>query len=157
LDQIRLIELTERLPNYQLARVDRLTMAHGLEARVPFLTSAVIDASLTYPTGALMAGPRAKRPLLDAVRGVVPAPVWNRPKMKFSAPAVEWLAAPGTQRLVKELLLGSGYHNMLGLAKSGLESVVADLTGDGEKAAMTVWGLLTLLMWVDVHIAGARS
>ncbi|MFB7260576.1 asparagine synthase (glutamine-hydrolyzing) [Streptomyces nojiriensis] len=153
LDQIRLIELTQRLPNYQLTRVDRLTMAHGLEARVPFLTNSVVDASLSFTTEELLADRRRKQPLLDAVRGRVPAEIWERPKMKFSAPASTWLRLPALRELTRELLLGSGYHALLGVRKSGLASLLAEMDTDTDKVSMPVWGMLTLFLWADVHSA----
>ncbi len=78
--------ITERLQDTNLQRADRMTMAHGLEARVPFLDAALLRFVRRLPTGYLEpgVGGREKRLLRDAALGLLPSGILARPKQKFS-------------------------------------------------------------------------
>lgn len=85
-------ELKNVLPSFQLHRVDRMSMAHGFEARVPYLDDSVVDA-------AMQIGRRAKvRPLVrkailrQAARALVPRGVVRRRKRIFRVPLHAWLS-----------------------------------------------------------------
>jgi asparagine synthase (glutamine-hydrolysing) len=75
-----------RLQDTNLQRADRMTMAHGLEGRVPFLDIGLIRYVMRLPTSYLE--PQPGRPekwfLREACHGLVPKPILERKKMKFS-------------------------------------------------------------------------
>lgn len=95
--QNEMISITEALHNANLQRADRLSMAFGLEARVPFLDEA--NAAFTLglpPEWKLHAGRTPKHLLRKAFEGLLPRRIIERPKMKFSAGA-------GSSRIFAEL------------------------------------------------------
>ena len=80
-----LVRTVESLHNLNLQRCDRVTMAHGLEARVPFLDREVIEWALRLPPGFKLAGPGQpeKRLLREAFDGWLPAELLWRDKAEF--------------------------------------------------------------------------
>lgn len=87
-DRLRdeLTGITLRLQDTNLQRADRMTMAHGLEGRVPFLDQSLVRFASRLPTK--MIEPRSDRPekwlLREACRGLLPPEIMDRKKMKFS-------------------------------------------------------------------------
>ena len=84
--QEELVNITEALHNTNLQRGDRMSMAHGLEARVPFLDVDSVSMALSIPPEWKLQrdGRPAKDLLRRAYEGLLPGEIVNRPKMKFS-------------------------------------------------------------------------
>ncbi|HMD00893.1 MAG TPA: asparagine synthase-related protein, partial [Ferruginibacter sp.] len=70
---------------------DVMSMAHGIEIRVPFLDKKFINLSLSIGSKTKYAG-RPKQLLIDSFSNELPEQIWNRPKMGFSFPFAQWLA-----------------------------------------------------------------
>jgi asparagine synthase (glutamine-hydrolysing) len=81
-----LVEITSELHNRNLQRLDRMTMAHGLEGRVPFLDRRFVEFSLTVPIDLKLYGAEQveKWVLRKAFEDLLPAEVVWRPKEKFA-------------------------------------------------------------------------
>ncbi|HEX5182135.1 MAG TPA: asparagine synthase (glutamine-hydrolyzing) [Allosphingosinicella sp.] len=90
LDQFLLADLTVSLPSAMLPRLDRASMAHSLEARVPFLSHLMVDWSLTLPTAMKLHGRTGKYVLRRAVADWLPPSVMHRPKQGFQMPLDAW-------------------------------------------------------------------
>jgi asparagine synthase (glutamine-hydrolysing) len=84
-------DLSIYLPNHNLLYTDKMGMAVGLEARVPFLDLEVVKAATRYPPQWRLAGGVTKALLRDAARGVVEDEIIDRPKAGFGAPYRKWL------------------------------------------------------------------
>lgn len=84
--QEELLIITENLHNTNLQRADRMSMAHGIEARVPFLDKEFVDFSLALPPMWKISNHEQieKHLLREACRGIIPERILNRPKSKFS-------------------------------------------------------------------------
>ncbi len=144
-EAVRWFEVTAKLPEYHLPRVDRLSMAHGLEVRVPFLRDGVVDWALARPARTLMVG-RPKEALRIAAQGLVPAGIIDRPKQKFSAPASAWLAGP-LREMTLDLLADKVGAEELGMDTGGLARIAAEFHRDPSANSRTMWGIVTLLAW----------
>jgi len=92
LQQVSFVELSNRLPELLLMRVDKFSMAHSLEARAPFLDYELASYALSLPAHLKIAGTRTKHILKEALRGVLPAEIIDRPKQGFRVPLPDWLA-----------------------------------------------------------------
>ncbi len=79
------------LPEDILTKVDRASMATGLEVRAPFLDAELVEMTQRLPSSYKMQGGRTKRLLKAAARGRVPASVLDRPKKGFGIPVARWL------------------------------------------------------------------
>ena len=76
----------------QLLRdADVLSMAHGLEIRVPFLDDKVIETAFSIDEKTKFKYTIPKQLLINSFENILPEAIWNRPKMGFSFPFNEWL------------------------------------------------------------------
>ena len=87
-------EFKLRLPELLLMRVDKIGMSVSIEPRVPFLDHMLVEFTMNLPMELKVEGGIAKGLFKEAVRGVLPDDVIDRPKMGFGAPMVEWLRGP---------------------------------------------------------------
>ncbi len=99
------LDLVTYLPDDILTKVDRATMAVGLEGRMPLLDPRVVELAWRIPTAAKMAGGQAKWPLRALLGRHVPLELFDRPKMGFGLPLGDWLRGP-LRPWVEELLDG---------------------------------------------------
>jgi asparagine synthase (glutamine-hydrolysing) len=90
LDQFLLADLTISLPSAMLPRLDRASMAHSLEARVPFLSHLMVDWSLSLPLDMKLHGGIGKYVLRRAVADWLPPSVMQRRKQGFQMPLDAW-------------------------------------------------------------------
>ena len=88
---MQLVDLRAWLPGDILTKADRLTMAHGLELRVPFLDRRVAEVAATLSPGDKIVGPTTKYSLRRAVADLLPPAVAERPKLGFPVPIGHWL------------------------------------------------------------------
>jgi len=86
------LELNMYMQNQLLRDADVMSMAHGVEIRVPFLDDEVIKTALSIESAVKYKGPLPKQILIDAFKTGLPENVWNRQKMGFSLPFTEWMS-----------------------------------------------------------------
>lgn len=91
LEQFLFADLTVNLPSAMLTRLDRASMAHSLEARVPFLSHRMVEWALTVPTDVKLRGRTGKVILRNAVAPWLPASILKLPKQGFQVPMAAWL------------------------------------------------------------------
>jgi asparagine synthase (glutamine-hydrolysing) len=90
LEQFMLGDLTVHMQASLLQRLDRASMAHSLEARVPFLSHKFVDWALTIPTDLKLRGRVGKYVLRRAVEPMLPSAALRRRKLGFQMPLAEW-------------------------------------------------------------------
>jgi asparagine synthase (glutamine-hydrolysing) len=86
------IELNLFMQNQLLRDVDVMSMAHGIEIRVPFLDKELVDLSMQLSGKIKAQGHFPKQLLIDSFKDILPEATWNRPKMGFGFPFKKWLA-----------------------------------------------------------------
>ncbi len=91
------------LPDDILYKCDRMSMAHSLEVRPPFLDHRLVDFAARLPAQLKIKGKTTKRVLRELVSKKLPAEIMNRPKEGLDIPAHEWLRGP-LRPLVMETL-----------------------------------------------------
>ena len=91
LEKFLYADLTLNMPSAMLTRLDRGSMAHSLEARVPFLSHKMVDWALGVPTDLKLKGRTGKAILRQAVAPWLPADILARPKQGFQIPHARWL------------------------------------------------------------------
>ena len=84
------LDLNLRLPELLLMRVDKMAMGASLEGRVPFLDHKFVELAMSIPESVKTRGDVLKAVLKNAVRGLIPDEVINRPKQGFGVPMQEW-------------------------------------------------------------------
>jgi asparagine synthase (glutamine-hydrolysing) len=140
-------ELSGYMANTLLRDTDCMSMAHGLEVRVPFLDSVFVRDIMSLPGAWKGGGPTPKRLLIDALGTLLPEEVWRRPKCGFTLPFRRWLRT----------VLAADVENTLGgcalSAAAGLnfEAVRSTWTSFQHGASGVHWGkpwaLYALLQW----------
>jgi asparagine synthase (glutamine-hydrolysing) len=97
-NQASWMECNLYMQNQLLRDADVMSMAHGVEIRLPFLDALFINLSLQISSLLKYSGSRKKQLLIDSFKEALPEQIWNRPKMGFAFPFKEWL---GDDRYVK--------------------------------------------------------
>jgi asparagine synthase (glutamine-hydrolysing) len=130
-----------------------MSMAHGLEARSPFLDTAVIEFGASLPDRLRMRLGKGKILLRRAMRGVLPESILARGKRGFGAPLGAWFRSD-LAGFVRERLLdpASPLHEYV-----RPEAVAAVLTRHGTSdLSAQIWALLTLESWLRQEKGWAR-
>jgi asparagine synthase (glutamine-hydrolysing) len=122
---------------------DRMSMAHGLESRLPFLDHPLVELAATIPADIKFEGGRLKRALVAAFKDTLPARIANRTdKMGFPTPLNEWARGPAREFVVDVL----SSQNALNREFIDNRQVLAAL--DAESAfGRGLWGLFSLELW----------
>jgi asparagine synthase (glutamine-hydrolysing) len=107
LEQFMLGDLTVHMPASLLQRLDRSSMAHSLEARVPFLSHRFVDWALTIPTEFKLRGSTGKYVLRQAVKPWLPPAIPKGRKLGFQMPLADWFTG-GLNDFAQEAWLSSG-------------------------------------------------
>jgi asparagine synthase (glutamine-hydrolysing) len=145
-------DATDYLPNDILAKVDRMTMAHGLEARAPLLIPEVAEYALSLPASLKLGafGP-PKRILRHLVSERLGPEIGRARKQGFSIPVHRWLRGP--LRGTLEDLLAPAAVDRLGLLDPGAveRAKRRHLTGEAQ-LGWELWGLMVLVAWFRVRI-----
>ncbi|HMG81434.1 MAG TPA: asparagine synthase (glutamine-hydrolyzing) [Ferruginibacter sp.] len=97
-NQASWMECNLYMQNQLLRDTDVMSMAHGVEIRLPFLDVPFMNLSLQISSALKYKGNIRKKLLIDSFKDILPEPIWNRPKMGFAFPFKEWL---GDDRYVK--------------------------------------------------------
>ena len=135
------------LPDDLMVKVDRMSMAHGLEVRSPFLDTAVVELGAALPDRLRLRFGRGKRLLRRALRGLLPPQVLGRPKAGFGAPVASWLRQAPAGFLEDRLLQpGSPVHEYL--EPGPLAELVRAHLERRRDTSPELWALLTLESWL---------
>jgi asparagine synthase (glutamine-hydrolysing) len=140
------LECKFRLPELLLMRVDKITMADSIEARVPFLDRDIVDFSMRLSQGQKIPGGDLKHILKQALRGIVPDDVLARRKRGFDAPAAVWLRGPFGRRCRDEVmdsaLVRAGWLNGI-----YFDRLFADHMARTADNAVLLWTVYNLVAW----------
>lgn len=146
LDSLLYIDSKTYLPGDILTKVDRMSMAVSLEARVPLLDHKLIEFVTRIPASMKLAGIETKHLFKQAIGDLVPAEVVNRPKQGFGVPIQQWINQQLRERIRDTLndprTLERGYvtREYVGLLLEEHERGRRD-------HAMALWSLLMLELW----------
>src|SRR5947209_11565093 len=97
-------DLRHYLPLDILTKVDRMSMAHSIEARVPLLDHKLVEFAATIPAELKLRNGRTKHLFKRALRGIVPDEILDRPKHGFAVPLARWFRGQ-LGSVVRDLLL----------------------------------------------------
>ncbi len=151
--QLQYYELTVRLPNYITHQLDHTTMAHSLEARVPFLDHEFIEFCAKIPPALKMKGLQEKYILRRAAQRILPKEIVWRKKRGLNAPYDQWLREKlpdfAVAMLSEESLREKGYfdppavHDLLKKHRAGERDCGAHLVG-----------ILAIQLWDELFMNG---
>jgi asparagine synthase (glutamine-hydrolysing) len=131
-----------------LVKTDRLSMAHSLELRVPFLDERVAGFAMALPTRHKVRGFAKKRLLRRALAPLLPKEILRGRKQGFSIPLAAWLRGP-LEPFARETLAAPALERQ-GLLDPGAVASILDRHCSGqEDLSRQLWGLMALTLWFD--------
>ena len=134
------------LPEDILLKVDRASMACGLEVRAPMLDGTLVDLAEALPPGFKLNGRQSKRILKRAVAARLPAEILKRPKKGFGIPIATWLRGPLGGLL--DDLLGADRLGHQGLFRpAAVQKLVTEHRAGTHNHRKPLWTLLMFQLW----------
>jgi asparagine synthase (glutamine-hydrolysing) len=156
LQKMTYLELKLRLAELLLMRVDKMTMATSVEARVPFLDRELVEFALALPPEMKVRDGTGKWLLKRAVSELLPSDIVYRPKQGFGAPVAEWFRGDLGRRAQDEIRRSS-------LAERGLldyaridELWTAHRSGRANWG-FQLWNIYNVSAWHDHWVAGRAA
>jgi len=139
-------ELKNVLPCFQLHRVDRMSMAHSLEARVPYLDDVVLSAAFGVPPHLKVRASVGKVALRQAMKDLLPPLVLRRRKRLFGVPLRRWLSETFGDAL--ETILDTSEFLHSAFREDRTKALLDRSTWQrSERAAYRAWMLAMLDLW----------
>ena len=134
-----------------LVKTDRASMAHSLEARVPFLDPLVTNLAFALPTRLKVRGLAKKVLLRRAVEPLLPAEVVHGRKRGFSIPAAAWLRGE-LEPFARETLAPAHLRRQGFFRPEPVARLLDEHTSGREDWSRQLWGLLAFTLWYERHV-----
>jgi asparagine synthase (glutamine-hydrolysing) len=148
LNYMAYLDLRLRLPELLLMRVDKMSMATSVEARVPYLDYVFVGLAMSIPERFKLNGGTTKYLLKQTVRGLIPDAIIDRPKQGFTVPVEEWLQAQ----------LGSVMRTkLLDFVQRTDYFDPAALRSMTDRRDTLTWYLLNFALWHELWIEGSDA
>jgi asparagine synthase (glutamine-hydrolysing) len=145
LDRALAVDTARSLPDQLLFKMDIATMASSLEARAPLLDYRLVEWTARLPANFKQRRGERKRLLADALARHIPAEMFRRPKMGFSAPIPNWLRGELSE-LTSDTLLGDASRQRGIVDTNSVERLIRRHR-EGEDHTRALWALLMLELW----------
>ncbi len=156
LQKMTYLELKQRLAELLLMRVDKMTMATSVEARVPFLDRELVEFALALPPAMKVRHGVGKWLLKRAVGGLLPPEIVQRPKQGFGAPVAEWFRGELGSRAQREIRASTLAER--GLLDYGRIDQLWEAHRSGRANwSFQLWNLYNVSAWHDHWVAGRGS
>ena len=152
LQRMSYVEICNRLPELLLMRVDKLSMAHSLEVRAPFLDHELVSYALSLPSALKIRGKETKRILKQALEPVLPHEIIHRPKQGFRVPLPEWLRGE-LSGWAEDLLFSSSLCKQDLFRPEYLRGMWQRHRAGVQDHSFDLWTLINLAAWYEHWIA----
>ena len=143
-------DILSYLPEDLLVKVDRASMAHGLECRSPLLDQELVDFSCTLPPFWKIKNGETKVIFKDVVKDLFPEGFLNRPKMGFSVPIGEWFRGE-LKSFVFDKLINSSLTRIPLLKEEQLKTILEEHFTGSHNHETLIWNLLMLSLWFEEY------
>ncbi len=135
------------LPDDILAKADRMSMAHSIELRPPFLDHRIVEFAAGLPDQLKVRGAYQKVVLKELMKGKLPPTILRRKKVGFDFPAHDWLRGPLRPLLLETLAGGAADHPGLFRA-TAVDQLVQRHLSRQANVGYHLWGLMILFLWM---------
>jgi asparagine synthase (glutamine-hydrolysing) len=144
--QMLLTDLTVQMPSQFLSKVDRATMAAGVEARVPLLDERVAELAVGLPAKWKVRGAQKKILLRESQRGRLPDSILDGPKTGFGVPYEHWLRT-SLFEFSRDRLLDRSFLSRFSLDREMMEKTLSQHRSGYRDRGFLLWKLLNLQLW----------
>jgi asparagine synthase (glutamine-hydrolysing) len=148
-DRMQYIDIHTWMRGDILLKADKMTMAHSLELRVPFLDKAVFETASKIPSSLKTANGTTKYILRKAAEGIVPDHVLNRKKLGFPVPIRHWLKDE-MYDWAKNTIRESNTDHLIN--KNYLLKLLDDHCQDKADYSRKIWTVLMFMIWHAVYV-----
>jgi asparagine synthase (glutamine-hydrolysing) len=145
LSSLQYLDIKSYLPNDILTKVDRMSMAHSIEAREPLLDHKLVEFAATIPPELKMKGVTTKYIFKRAMEGILPDGIVYRRKQGFAVPLSRWFRGR-LGPFVRDLLLSQKSVDRGIFQKSYIERLIG-LNDRGRSMDLPLWTLITFELW----------
>jgi asparagine synthase (glutamine-hydrolysing) len=145
LSSLQYLDIKSYLPNDILMKVDRMSMAHSIEAREPLLDHRLVEFAATIPPELKMKGATTKYIFKRAMEGILPDGILYRRKQGFAVPLSRWFRGR-LGPFVRDLLLSEKSVQRGIFQKSYIERLI-ELNDRGRSMDLPLWTLITFELW----------
>jgi asparagine synthase (glutamine-hydrolysing) len=157
-NQLMAADVQTWLPDESLARTDRLTMAHGLEERVPLLDPELVELAFRIPSKWKLGTKRqGKKIFIDAMRPYLPPHVLKEEKRAWMSPAAKWIRGP-LLPFARDVLSPSFLAETNAYVDFSAVATILERHVDRRAYALpTLWSLLTFQLWYRAVFKSAAA
>jgi asparagine synthase (glutamine-hydrolysing) len=149
LDRLLSLNIETYLLDDLLVKMDRTSMAHGLEVRSPFLDTELVEFASRLAPSLKVRGLSLKRVLKRAVRDLLPEDILSRPKRGFGVPLDRWFRQD--LDIYTQSMLGQGARVRGHLNGGAIDQLLAEHRGGAAGHGHALWTLLTLELFLRRH------
>jgi asparagine synthase (glutamine-hydrolysing) len=129
-----------------LMKQDQMSMATSIESRVPFLDHKLVEYAATLPDAWKLQGWTTKRVLREAMKGLLPESILNRPKMGFPVPFARWTRG-AWNTVARDVLLDRRSRERGVLDPAAVDRLLQDHAAGRTEGGDRLWALLNLELW----------
>jgi asparagine synthase (glutamine-hydrolysing) len=151
LNRLLHIDRTHHLPDDLMVKNDRMTMAHSIEARVPFCDKDLVAFLATVPPHLLMSGLTPKVLLRTAMKDLLPDSVLKRKKMGLELPYSNWMRGPW-RPMVAEILSPARVEATDLLCSAGVTRLLEEHDEMRVDNGRALWGIINFVLWHELYI-----
>ena len=152
LNRALFLDFETLLPDQVLAFVDRLSMAHSVEVRPPFLDHHLVEFVARIPGRHKIREGRVKHVLKEAMRGLIPQSIIDRPKEGFIMPVNDWIMGP-LRGLLEDLLSPASLRRHGLIRQEPVRAMVEAHVSGRANHGNRLWNLMMFQLWWDRYIA----
>jgi asparagine synthase (glutamine-hydrolysing) len=156
LAQQQYVDIKTYLVDNILTKVDRMSMAASIEARVPLLDHRIVEFALSLPPHHKLSRGRTKLVLQQAMRGRLPEAVLNRPKQGFSIPMKHWLRG-SLRPLMMDLLSPECVRRRVFFKPDAVDRWVEEHLQGRANHSHRLWALMVFELWQRQTLDGVDS
>ena len=153
-DRMQYVDIHTWMRGDILLKADRVTMAHSLELRVPFLDKEVFEIASKIPTSLKTANGTTKYILRKAAEGIVPDHVLTRKKLGFPVPIRHWLKNEMND-WAKKIIRESCTDHLIN--KAYVLNLLEDHCQGKADNSRKIWTVLIFMIWHQVYVEGKYS
>jgi asparagine synthase (glutamine-hydrolysing) len=147
LNRYLLVDQSYYLPDDILYKTDRMSMAHSLEVRPPFLDHRIVEFAASLPPGLKIRRWQGKFLLRELMRGKLPTSIIERKKTGFDIPTHDWFRGALRELLLDTLTPDAVEATGIFDARA-IRSLIRDHMERRINVGYHLWGLLTLFLWM---------
>jgi len=148
LNKIMATDCRMHLVDDLLFRADRMSMAHTMELRVPYLDIDLINFAFSLPSKRQIGFLNNKTPLRDVAKGLIPNQIRQRPKKGLNMPYQQWFKEKGWKERLHDCLQTKNLKAIGFFNVEAVQRMLSDHVAKKKNNAHALWTIMNLMLWL---------